>query len=236
MKILYRPRVALKWHTPDPEREIESAGRVCWQSWGRSDGSIQAARDFIARLKKVGHIDVMEEAEMSVWIECSRSASHQIVRHRTQHHLQASQRYIKMDEPEFLVPPSIANNDKALDIFLAGRTWNWNEYRSLREAGIRAEDARFALPNACLTKMKAKANLANWRKFIDLRSDQAAQWEVRMISNSILMIAHEIAPSVFNDQYERFLLEPKNNIFADRFDRSYFDNMNSLEAEDIVAG
>lgn len=208
MRILTAPRVALKWHTPDPEREIEMAGRVCWESWGRSDGTIESSRDFIRRLKRVGHIDVMEEAELSIWIECSRTASHQIVRHRTQHHLQASQRYIKVTNPEILIPPAI--NELKLSgeyqKFLASVDHAYQTYKMLTDAGVRKEDARFVLPNCALTKMKAKANLANWRKFISLRSDSSAQWEVRMVSNAILCIAYEVAPSVFEDQYEKYLL------------------------------
>lgn len=225
MKMLEKPRIALKWATPDAEREIESAGRVCWQSWGRSDGSIECAQDFIRRLKKVGHMDVMEEAELSIWIECSRTASHQIVRHRTQHHLQASQRYIKLDEPEYMIPPSVIAKGQQ-NAFQGAMEQAWRRYNNLMECGVRKEDARFVLPNACLTQLKAKANLSNWRKFIDLRSDFASQWEIQMISNAVICIAMDIAPSVFEDQYHKYLLEPKAQLkdvlFADILSREYF--------------
>lgn len=227
MRILTNPNVALKWATPDAEREIEMAGRVCWESWGRSDGSDEAASGFIRRLKKVGHIDVMEEAELSVWIECSRTASHQIVRHRTQHHLQASQRYIKVQEPEILIPPSIAalKLSGEYQIFLSSVTEAYEAYDRLTNAGVRKEDARFVLPNCALTKMKAKANLANWRKFISLRSDSTAQWEVRAISNAVLRLAYDVAPTVFEDQYEKYIIEDENHLMADIVDRSEFEGV-----------
>lgn len=222
MKILEKPVVALKWATPDAEWEIETAGRVCWTSWGRSDGTIEGSREFIRRLKRVGHMDVMEEAELSVWIECSRTASHQIVRHRTQHHLQASQRYIKASEMEIMLPPSIAAaNGGAKELFVSSCRTAYEQYDKLLSAGIRKEDARFVLPNAALTKMKAKGNLSNWRRFIDLRSDSASQWEIRMISNTVLEIANEIAPSIFEDQIEKYTMT--NTLYADRVDRSYFE-------------
>lgn len=226
MKILSRPVVALKWITPNAEKEIEMAGRVCWESWGKSDGSIDDAQAFIRRLKKVGHIDVMEEAEMSVWIECSRTASHQIVRHRTQHHLQASQRYIKVSEPEILIPPSIYDGKKLSGEymkFVSAVQDAFDTYQFLLDSGVRKEDARFILPNCTLTKMKAKGNLANWRKFIDLRSHSTAQWEIRMLSNSILNIAYTHAPSVFEDQYEKYILSDPDHLVADETHRSYFE-------------
>lgn len=215
--------MALKWATPEAEREIEVAGRVCWESWGRSDGSLEGSREFIRRLKRVGHMDVMEEAELSVWIECSRTASHQIVRHRTQHHLQASQRYIKASEMEIMVPPALSTGPER-NLFISACSHAYEQYSKLQEAGIRKEDARFLLPNATLTKLKAKGNLSNWRKFIDLRSDMASQWEIRMISNSILLLAHEIAPSVFEDQFERYASD-RNAVFADLEDRKYFEGI-----------
>lgn len=222
MRILEKPVVALKWATPNAEREIEMAGRVCWESWGRTDGSIEESQAFIRRLKRVGHIDVMEEAELSIWIECSRTASHQIVRHRTQHHLQASQRYIKAEYPEIMIPPRISESPEARNIFLSSAQNDYNAYWNLLKLGIRKEDARFALPNCALTKMKAKGNLANWRKFVSLRSDSTAQWEVRAISNAVLDIAYGVAPSVFEDQYEEYLSDP-DALIADIVNKTKFE-------------
>lgn len=228
MRILYKPIVAYKWSTPNPELEIEEAGRVCWESWGRSDGTTECAQEFIRRLKRVGHMDVMEEAELSVWIECSRTCSHQIVRHRTQHHLQASQRYIKAKEPEIMMPPSIASaGDMVRMEYLNQVEEAYKTYNFLSAAGIRKEDARFVLPNAALTKLKAKGNFSNWRKFFSLRSDSASQWEIQMVSNSILEIAYNLAPSVFEDLYEQYLESPllsTNHPMADIAHKEEFSN------------
>lgn len=214
--------------TPNSEFEIEDAGRVCWESWGKSDGSIECARDFIKRLKKVGHIDVFEEAEMSVWIECSRVASHQIVRHRTQHHLQASQRYIKENEVAIMIPPSLGHNGERA-LFTSACSNAFETYWKLTGAGVRKEDARFILPNATLTTMKAKANFSNWRKFFDLRSHSTAQWEVRMISNAVLDLANTVAPSVFGDIWEQYVSVDYKSEMAEVVDRTEFGG-NFIEA------
>lgn len=222
MRTLFKPQIALKTYLPNAEREIEEAARVCWQSWDRSNGTIEDARAFIGRLQKVGHIDTLEESFLSIWIECSRAASHQIVRHRTFHYLQASQRYIKMDEPEFLLPPAatVLGDEET---FEATMIVCWQAYAALRAGGWRAEDARYVLPNATLTKLKASANFANWRKFFELRCDQTAQWEIRMIANSALNLAHQIAPQVFGDLAEKYL--KFDALYADIVDRSpTFDN------------
>lgn len=213
--------MALKWATPNSEFEIEDAGRVCWESWGKSDGTIECARDFIRRLKKVGHIDVFEEAELSVWIEGSRTMSHQLVRHRTQHHLQASQRYIKASDCEIMLPPSLGHNGERA-LFVNACQTAFESYQKLTEAGVRKEDARFVLPNATLTVLKAKANFSNWRKFIELRSHSTSQWEIRMISDAILTIANELAPAVFEDLYVEFIDLGKDNPIADIVDRTEF--------------
>lgn len=241
MRILLKPRVALKTFLPDSEREIEEAARVCWQSWDRSNGTIGDARAFIGRLKKVGHIDTMEESFLSFWMECSRAASHQVVRKRTAHFLQSSQRYIKYDEPEFLIPPSVNEFEWVSDSYIAHMEAAWDMYKALRDAGCRAEDARYVLPNATLTKLKMSANYVNWKAFFRDRCDQTAQWEIRMMANTMLEIAYEIAPSIFIDQYEEFIINPgeagKEVVMADRVGRSEFDNfLNWTEYEDELDG
>jgi thymidylate synthase (FAD) len=167
---------------------------------------------------KVGHIDVFEEAEMSVWVYCSRVASHQLVRHRTQHHLQASQRYIDMrDKFDIFVPPTVPDDE--LKLIVDSCRESFDHYSELKNS-LRNEDARYVLPNATMTMLKAKANFTNWRKFIMLRSDQSAQLEIRMISNAVLKLAMDIAPSVFEDLAGKFEFQ---NEMAEIVPREFFD-------------
>jgi thymidylate synthase (FAD) len=125
---------------------------------------------------------------------------------------------------EIMLPPAIAaGRGGERELFISGCHRAYELYGTLSSVGIRKEDARFILPNAALTKMKAKGNLSNWRKFIDLRSDGSSQWEIRMLSNTILQIAYEVAPSVFEDQYEKYIINDEKALFADREHAKYFE-------------
>ena len=58
-------------------------------------------------------------------------------------------------------------------------------------------DARYILPQGCTTAVNLTANFQAWKHFINLRTDKAAQWEVRWLAEAILEQLHGIAPNVF---------------------------------------
>jgi thymidylate synthase (FAD) len=62
----------------------------------------------------------------------------------------------------------------------------YNTYNKLIKDGVKKEDARFILPNACTTNLKIKMNLRNWFHFFYERSCYKAQWEIRIVSDLIL--------------------------------------------------
>jgi hypothetical protein len=117
----------------------------------------------------------------------SRSLTHQLVRHRTLSFSQESQRYVDLQKGGWtaVVPPSITANTSALSSMLG--CWNASEdaYESMRENGIRKEDARYLLPNATTTRIVVSGNLDAWKHFIGLRTARAAQWEIRALAATI---------------------------------------------------
>jgi len=75
----------------------------------------------------------------------------------------------------------------------------WKAYSDLLKDGIKPEDARFVLPNACATEIVVSGNFREWRNFLKLRLGPRAQWEIRKAANIILDKLYEIAPSCFED-------------------------------------
>jgi len=184
-----------------PEALLERAGRSCY----RSEGQGRPARFLQARIRE-GHESIIEHASVTFDISgISRACSHQLVRHRIASYSQESQRYVDMSAPEFVIPPSVAENPEAMatwDEFLAqvGET-----YRRLRALGVRKEDARFVLPNATATRIIVTMNLRSLRHLFEVRCEKAAQWEIRALALEMLRQVHELAPAVFQDLYDRFL-------------------------------
>jgi len=197
------PDVLMFAVTCDPETEIEKAYRNCWQSEPRGDRG-----KFIIACIKRGHLSCLEFACATIQVVASRAATHQIVRHRIASYAQESQRYVEQGNTTYLVvPPEIYENNVALEIFVEAMNFAWRAYAGLLENGIKKEDARFVLPNACKSKILINMNFRAWRHFLKLRCSKEAQWEIRGIADAILILLHERAPSVFGDLYEKYILE-----------------------------
>jgi len=178
-----------------PEELLEHAGRVCY----RSAKSGEMGKFLQNRIRE-GHDSIIEHASATFEISgISRACSHQLVRHRLASYSQESQRYVDMSDPQFIIPPDIAANPRAMEIWQGVVDELKAVYRELRELGIRKEDARFLLPNATATRIVMSANLREWRHVIKLRTGPAAQWEIRELANRILDILYQVAPSVFQD-------------------------------------
>lgn len=67
-------------------------------------------------------------------------------------------------------------------------------YKGMLDAGVCREQARGVLPQNLYTQYYGTTNLSNLLKFIDLRTHEGAQWEIRKVANACLDIAKELFP------------------------------------------
>jgi thymidylate synthase (FAD) len=135
--------------TPDSEKLLEYAGRVCYRSKSRDNPG-----KFLQDRIHDGHESLVEHASATFEISgISRACSHQLVRHRLASYSQESQRYVDMSNPEWALPSAIIENPQARAIWDAIAKDVKIAYQSLRNLGIRKEDARFVLPNATATRI-----------------------------------------------------------------------------------
>ena len=177
-------------HEDGAEALLEHAGRACYRSAARG----QPGRFLQARIRE-GHESIIEHASVTFEISgISRACSHQLVRHRIASYSQESQRYVDMSDPEFVVPPSIAENPQAVAVWEEFMGQVANTYDRLRELGARKEDARFVLPNAAATRIIVTMNFRTLRHLFSVRCDKAAQWEIRDLALEMLRQVHGLAP------------------------------------------
>jgi len=189
-------QVNLLEHTPNPERLIETAARVCYQSQSKG-----APGPFIRKLIKRGHESVLEHASATFLISgISRACSHQLVRHRLASYSQKSQRYVEEDCWFHIIEPqSITAQRDAYVLYYQAAEICYNAYQKMRKMGIPKEDARMVLPQCWLTELVMTANFREWRHILKLRLDKAAQWEIREVAGRVLQELKQIAPNVFYD-------------------------------------
>jgi len=172
-------------YTPDPVRLIYTAARTCYSA-GRSSElwaeDVPRARmeRLIRQVVASGHHSVLEHASFTFAVEqISRSASHQLVRHRLASYSQQSQRYVRGPFP-YVTPDSWARAGQELAGRYHATMAELNRlYEEALAAGLPAEDARFILPNAVTTNLTMTMNLRELVHTVGLRTCERAQWEIR---------------------------------------------------------
>ena len=204
-------RVTLLQHTPDPDRAVAIAGRLCYAPVSAADLKQDMSDEDVAKLVRIlvrsGHHSALEHASFSFAVDgVSRACTHQLVRHRVASYNQQSQRYVNFGAGDsFVVPPSVAANAEAQAVFLAAMEQARVAYDKLVELGLAEgrtresvqEDARFVLPNAAETKIVVTMNARELRHFFALRCCRRAQWEINRLAWAMRRCALAAAPLLF---------------------------------------
>lgn len=205
-------KVIILAHTPNPENLIASSGRLCYSSMdieGLFDKYTDEQNErMINDLVVISHESPLEHISFTFGVEgVSRALTHQLVRHRIgSSYSQQSQRYVKLDQFEYIIPPEIEKSSVAKWIFIRAMQEDQDYYELIVEELIKEgktekeaiEDARYVFPNACETKIVFTMNARTLLNFFRLRTCNRAQWEIRVLADEMLVQVKEIAPSVFS--------------------------------------
>ena len=221
-------KVTLITHTPQPEKVIAAAAKLCYASSDLDsllDGlDTDKVSSFLEMLTNIGHESPIEHISFTFGIEgVSRALLAQITRHRIASFSVQSQRYVEEKNFEFVTPPEIQNNSETIKIFNEQMESSINAYNKLADilkqkhfnqfisegldektASSKAqkkaiEDARFVLPNACDTKMILTMNARSLLNFFKLRCCNRAQWEIKAVADEMLKLCSQVAPVVFKN-------------------------------------
>ena len=229
--------VELIAHNNDPERNIAAAAKLCY-----SDAHIDTLLEgltpektaaFLQKLSDVGHASPIEHASFTFGIEgVSRTFLAQVTRHRIGSFSVQSQRYVRLEDFRYVIPPEIEAIPEAKAQFIASMNDDAKKYlelvhtledahtakfvaQGMDEKAARAkaskqanEDARFVLPNACETKMVMTMNCRSLQNFFNLRCCNRAQWEIRAVADEMLKLVLPLAPHIFAAAGPRCLTGP----------------------------
>lgn len=202
--------VKLVWITPEADKTIAYLARVSNPKATPED----PADKLIAYLIKHKHWSPFEMANACVEIETTRDISRQIIRHRSLHFQELSQRYTEAPEdPEFSDARlqdhknrqnSIPTDDKAVSSgwsALQSTVWKccWVSYQAALKLGVAKELARKLLPEGLTkTRMYANGTIRDWLHYISVRTDPTTQLEHRLVAQRILQALEEQCPSIIN--------------------------------------
>ena len=197
--------VELLYHTPDPERAIATAARLCYAPVGAAElmetMPEERVQSVLSTIMGSGHFSTLEHASYTFAVDgVSRALTHQLVRHRIASFNQQSQRYVRFSDGVATVKPeSVAASEEASAVFDRAIDAAVEAYGKLLEAGVPAEDARYLLPNAAETKIVITMNVRELLHFFELRCCNRAQWEIREMAWKMLELARPTAPYIFAD-------------------------------------
>ena len=198
--------VKLLSYTADPEQNIVAAIRQCYASVGAEELKEKTTEEVRKRLIKQviesGHTSTLEHASFTFAIDgVSRVTEIHLIRHRIASFSIQSGRYVKRGDAGYRVPPAIRGlEDKKLyEKYLKHLDNSQELYNELIEAGVKAEDARYAQPQSVQVKIVMTMNARELLHFFSVRSCVRAQWEIREVAQQMLKLVKEIAPNLFEN-------------------------------------
>lgn len=181
--------VSLIQATPEPIETIAKIASICYDSDPKNPLGL------VKHLYRNGHHSVFEHIYFTFKIEnISRACSHQLVRHRHCSFTQRSQRYCSEDGFGVVCPSTM---DSGFLEYVMGVD---SYYKSLQDSGVPNEDARYILPNACMTSLYLSCNLRELIHIANERLCTRAQWEIRdLVKEMVALVDPEL----------QFMLVPK---------------------------
>jgi thymidylate synthase (FAD) len=198
----------LVWITPDADNMVGFLARVSNVNAKPEDPST----NLIRYLLEHKHFSPFEMVSACVEIETTRDIARQILRHRSFHFQEFSQRYAEVGQ----VKPSLRearlqdpkNRQNSLpveeDIFDWDETQNvvwqtaYEGYQYALECGIAKEQARALLPEGLTnTKMYMSGTLRDWLHYLEVRTGNGTQREHQSVARDVLNVLTDVCPTIF---------------------------------------
>lgn len=191
---------------------LEAARMSTGNPTGLDPGKDDKLRDYLWRN---AHATPFEMSVLQVEVQCPIFVAREWMRHRTFSYNEFSGRYAEMPDMYYLPgehrivvqdeinkqgsgePLSDETIEQARGIILDITREARYCYEMLLDLGVAREVARCVLPVSQFTRFRAQANLRNWLHFINLRSADNAQYEIRVYADAAAEIIKAIWPKTW---------------------------------------
>lgn len=208
----------------DAESLIEAAGRMCYRSWAPWDSEKPEATNqnvtkvregnnvYLANIVRSGHGAVLEHANFTfIFRDVSRVFTHELVRHRAgMAYSQESLRYVRLKDLRFWLPDAV-DTDKRRSFFEGAVTamegfqgalemlFGIDRVKRFAEKKKLTSMFRRLAPIGLATSIMATGNARAWRHVIRLRTDPAAEEEIRLVFDDVAAKLKKRFPHLFFD-------------------------------------
>lgn len=204
------------------ENLAEFAGRICYRSWAKEDGTFEnknlsKVREgnelYISNIIKSKHGSVCEHGSVTFLLtDVTRVLTHELVRHRVgTAYSQTSGRYVRCDDISIYIPEIIKENDQATKVFTDITIEIENAIKELEKIyGIDSipdfatkklltSAFRRIAPNGMTNDIVFTANHRTIRFVIQQRTANGAEIEIRIVFDAIARLMKERFPNLYQD-------------------------------------
>jgi thymidylate synthase (FAD) len=198
--------------TPDCEKIIAYCARV--SSKTQDNPNIERLLKYCIKHR---HWSIFEMGNMCIEINTTRAISAQILRHRSFHFQEFSQRYSKVEqdlEIPLLRRQDLKNRQNSisdLDEDLVNELQNdiiehfkktKDLYQKLLDKSVAKECARMVLPMNSPTRLYMNGTIRDWIHYLQVRTDPSTQFEHREVALKIKEIFKEQLPIIYSAVFE----------------------------------
>jgi thymidylate synthase (FAD) len=195
----------------DMVTKIEMAAKNCYLS--ECCSSFSKSEDFIRKLIKQKHLSPFEHVNITVKIVTDRAVLAELTRHRIASYSVESQRFVKYNEVEFVLPVWYEDYVKgnSTDAVQGAEYTYWKSMCKLAEDGYfhlmteyqcTPQEARMVLNNSTKVSLTMSTNVREWRHILELRTRMDNNPQMRSLTTSILTRFSEDYPTLFEDILE----------------------------------
>ncbi|MBM4608253.1 FAD-dependent thymidylate synthase, partial [Rhodococcus hoagii] len=215
-KTEFFPPSDIPWETDADGGEAlaEFAGRACYQSWVQAEPAHRDNAGYLRHLLEVGPpVRPRTRQRQLLYQRHLRSCTHELIRHRHFSYSQLSQRFVRENDANVVIPPAIAGDARPEALFAKATEASRGAYAELLEAleekladepngPVRNKQARQAarsvLPNATETRVVVTGT-TGLATFVEMRATEHADVEIRHVAIECLRQLQVAAPNVFGD-------------------------------------
>lgn len=184
-------------------------------SYGSGTKSFREDIGLVRYLLENDHTSPFEGVVLKFHIKMPIFVARQWVRHRTASINEYSARYSVLEDDFYVPDPDrlttqseinkqgssdtlIKDSQHVCDLIDRHSQTSYKLYEELLSLGLSRELARVVVPVNVYTQMYWVMNLHNLLKFLRLRMDSHAQYEIRVYADAIFQIMNEIAPNIMS--------------------------------------
>jgi thymidylate synthase (FAD) len=186
---------------------VVNAARVSFNKkseWDEDNTLTVSDGILISYLARNKHMSPFGHCFATFHVKAPIFVARQLVKHKFLRWNEISRRYVD-EEPEFYEPETWRGrakdkkqgSDGVVDVGNWGDT-NWaclTAYKDLLDYGVAPEQARMVLPQSTMTEWYWSGSLDAWSDMCKLRQAEDAQYESRLVANSISMDLGTLYPA-----------------------------------------